>query len=475
MDKKILIKKSSFIIKSKEIQDNYIIGDMIGKGSTGVIRRLIDKTTNQVRAVKMIPLKRINKINLFEKDIEIIRGLDHPNIIKMYEYYQDEKYFYIVMEYCNGGELLLKVGDLGQITEDMAKTYFIQMISAVNYIHSKGLFLKNLRPEKFMFNSVSPNSTIKLLNLSFSMILQTPTLGNLVRLKPLLTTDYFEAPEIFSGKYDKSCDIWSCGIILYVLLCGTLPFEGISYKELNQKLIDGNIKLIESDFEGISNEAKELIYLMLNAPEKRLTASQILENKWLKSSCEISLNVKLDCSKLVKQIKAFNTCKRLHKTILTNIATQCNEAEVAQITKTFLAIDTNHDGHLSYEEICKAFEGSMTKEELLSLMDSLDVDKSGQIDFTEFLASTLDSNIFLSEERLIKAFNSFDKDKSGKISAQEIKNFISSDCSENDEKLIEDIINEADLDGDGQIDLNEFMKMMNNFNDLERKIALIQK
>ena len=240
-------------------------------------------------------------------------------------------------------------------------------------------------------------------------------------------------------------------------------------------MINGKIKFMESDFEGISNDAKDLLYLMLNAPEKRPSASQILDCKWLQTSCEIPLSVKIDCSKLIKRIKAFTTSKRLHKTIITNIAIQCNEAEIADITKTFLSIDTNHDGHLSFEEICKAFEGNLTKEELSSLMNSFDIDKSGQIDYTEFLASTIDSNIFLSDEKLMKAFNTFDKSKSGKISANDIKYFIGSDCNENDEKLLNELINDADLDGDGKIDINEFIKLMNNFNYLEKKIIKIQK
>ena len=165
--KKITLKKSSFIIKNKEIKENYIFEGEICQGSTSIIRKVIHKITQEERVVKIMQSKRISNKLLFYEEIDKIKELDHPNIIKLYEWYEDDKNIYFVTEICKGGELLMKLEKFGNLSEEIAKKYFIQMISSVNCVHSQNMILKNLKPEKFLFDSLDINSSIKLLNLSF--------------------------------------------------------------------------------------------------------------------------------------------------------------------------------------------------------------------------------------------------------------------------------------------------------------------
>ena len=286
-------------------------------------------------------------------------------------------------------------------------------------------------------------------------------------MKSLFSTDYFEAPEISKGYINKSCDIWYCGVILYVLLCGSLPFDGLNSNQLYELMMQGKIKFQDPDFDKLSNDAKELLYKMINHPDKRPNGAQILEDKWLKSKGESPFKSNNEINALVKNIKAYRFSMRFQKAIITYLVTQCNEAEIQDLKNIFYKMDKNHDGYLTFEDISIALEKIMTKEEINCYMESIDLNKNDKIDYTEFLASCISSNIILKDEKLISCFNIFDKDKNGKISLKEIQSIIGTDFDTKEEKIISDILNEFDLDSDGQIDINEFMKMMFNLKDLQ--------
>ena len=164
-----------------------------------------------------------------------MRELDHPNIIKLFETFEDSKFVYLVMELCEGGELFDKIIEKGSFTESQARNYFRQMISAVNYIHSKRICHRDLKPENFLLLDKSDNSPLKMIDFGMSVMFTDKMLkqnGGKMHMTLQVGTPYYISPEILKSNYDEGCDIWSSGVILYILLSGVPPFFGNSDAEI---------------------------------------------------------------------------------------------------------------------------------------------------------------------------------------------------------------------------------------------------
>jgi calcium-dependent protein kinase len=212
-------------------------------------------------------------------------------------------------------------------------------------------------------------------------------------------------------------------------------------------------------WKSISPECKDLIAKMLVPADKRLTAQQVLDHPWFAKFCDKSAVVELP--KLVTDnLKTFKGAQKVKKAILTYLATQLSDKEIGPMKKLFSALDKNGDGRLSSEEIKTGLAGKSNEKELTEIILSMDTDASGFIDYNEFLAAAIGEDVYLNKDRLQQAFNVFDKDKSGKIDAKELKEIIGSELKGIDETIWAQMIKDADANGDGQIDFEEFFKMM---------------
>ena len=456
----LIIQKKNFISKSSKIKEVYDIDpNPIGKGTFGVVLRVIHKVTKQVRAAKSIAKAQIADMAKFKMEIEILRSMDHPNIVKLFEWFEDEVNLYLIMEYCSGGELFEMIEKKRSFSEEDAKIIFKQMMNAISYLHSKNIVHRDLKPENLVFESKNPDETLKLIDFGLSKMYKDPKSGEVIRLRTMAGSTYYVAPEVLTGNYTVACDIWSCGVILFILFAGYPPFLGDTDKQVLENVIKGKIHFDEAEWSKVSKQAKDLILRILTKVSERPTAVQVLNDPWFKekgSSKEVNLTI-------IKNLSSYRNTTRLQKAILAYMATQCNEAELSKMRNQFLALDLNHDGHLSFEEFASVFKGEKTSEEIKEIMDSIDIDKSGCIDYTEFLASTLDESIYLQEEKLINAFNAFDVNKKGKIIAADLKAILGTEMGDIPDKVWEELINEADLDGDNKLDFNEFMKLMYSY------------
>jgi len=258
--------------------------------------------------------------------------------------------------------------------------------------------------------------------------------------------------------------MWSAGVILYILICGYPPFYGDNDAEILESVKKGVYDFDEEEWDDVSADAKSLITkLLLKDPAKRYTAEQAIQDIWIKTqaaAAKESLN-----PKVMQNLMAFKSLQRLKKAVLIYIATQLNDGEAKKMTELFKAIDKDGDGKLSLEEMTEACKSMKLTINVKETLEAIDTDKSGFVDYSEFLAAAMDTEVYLSEEKLANAFRAFDKDKSGKISAKELNAMIGSDVQELDEKVWNEMIKEADTDGDGEISYEEFIKMMHNFKD----------
>ena len=448
--------KEEFIGKVEgKITDKYDVIKEIGSGGYSRCLLVKNKLTNQSFACKELVKKNVSDYEGLMREVNLMIKLDHPNIIKLYEYYEDEKKIYLIMELCTGGELFDKIienTEKGkQFTEKQAANIFKQMMSAVNYCHKNGIVHRDLKPENLLYFDKSENSPIKVIDFGMSKRFDHNKL-----MSEKVGTAYYISPEVIKGKYDEKCDIWSAGVILYILICGYPCFNGEDDREILIAIKKGKIRFPSPEWDDVSDDVKNLILRMCCPPEKRLNAEEVLNESWVKDNT-------LDSSKntIPKNINGFKEYARsnkFRKAVLTYIASRLSEKEIKTIKEIFQRIDTDNDGKLTLEEMKKAFSsGDLKMEFNEDIFKQIDTDKSGKIEYTEFISASLDKNIYMNEQKLRDAFNLFDTDKNGKISASEIERVLKLGINS---KEIEDIMVKNDINKDGEIDFKEFMHMM---------------
>jgi len=174
------------------------------------------------------------------QEVNIMRSLDHPNIVKIYDFYEDSSTFKIVMEYCSGGELFEKIKSKKNFTEQIAAVYMKQILSAIMYLHEHKIVHRDIKAENMLFLNQEEDAMIKIIDFGVST-----KFNGKKKLKEKLGTAYYIAPEVLLENYDNKCDVWSCGILLYIMLCGYPPFNGDDDSEILE-----SVKVGEFEFYG---------------------------------------------------------------------------------------------------------------------------------------------------------------------------------------------------------------------------------
>lgn len=243
-------------------------------------------------------------------------------------------------------------------------------------------------------------------------------------MKTRAGTPYYISPEVLAGNYDVSCDMWSAGCMLYILLCGYPPFYGDDNQEILQMVSRGKFDFDGEEWDDISSEAKDLIKKLICKPERRLTAEDTLKHRWMrhmtKKKTDRSLIRKLNTS----NFKSFQKAQKLKQVALMAIAVQSDPNDIIELKKIFMELDKNGDGSISFEELQNGLGDRENADELMEVLRAADTDNSGEINYTEFLAATMSAQTFLREEYLKTAFQMFDTDNSGTIDRSELRTLL---------------------------------------------------
>ena len=445
-------------MEGKKLLDFYDVVKQLGKGGYGKVYEVKNKKTGEIRACKHLSKLNVKDLEKFRREIEIMKKMDHPNIIKIYEVFESERSLYIIMEECKGGEIFDRIIEHIQnkqmYSEKDAANIFQQVMSCIQYCHNQNICHRDLKPENLLY--LNPGSEkdnrIKVIDFGLSQACD--------RLKTKVGTAYYVSPEILNGKYTHLCDIWSAGVILYILLSGDPPFNGPNDNAISNKVAQMKFTFPENKWKNISSEAKDLINHMLVPEEKRFTASQVLEHDWFKNAKDVPLSeIQFNEKNLFMNFAKGSFIKKMG---LMFIASRLDENEINNLKNVFSAFDTGKDGQISYEELRKGLmdmkSNKMTEEDIKKLFEALDVDQNGKIDYTEFIAATMDEANYYKHERLLEAFENFDKDGSGQISKGELLQTLKAEKCQ--EKEIEKFIKAVDKDGNGKISKEEFMALM---------------
>ncbi|CAL9060409.1 unnamed protein product [Musa banksii] len=456
--------QADFVLKSKteNLKEIYSLGRKLGQGQFGTTYLCVEKATGKEYACKSIlkwKLTTEEDVEDVRREIQIMHHLSgHPNVISIKEAYEDAVAVHVVMELCAGGELFDRIIQKGHYTERKAAELARVIVGVVEACHSMGVMHRDLKPENFLFVNQMEDAPLKTIDfglLSFSGEIFTDVVGS----------PYYVAPEVLKKMYGPAADVWSAGVIIYILLSGVPPFWAETEQGIFEEVLHGSLDFQSDPWPSISESAKDLVRKMLvKDPRRRLTAHQVLCHPWVQID-GVAPDKPLD-SAVLSRLKQFSAMNKLKKMAIRVIAEHLSEDEIAGLKEMFKMIDTDNSGHITFEELKAGFErvGACLKEsEVYALMQAADVDNNGTIDYGEFIAATLHLNKIEREDHLFAAFSYFDKDGSGYITQDELQQA----CEELGVEAVhlDDMIKEVDQNNDGRVDYNEFVAMMQNGND----------
>jgi calcium-dependent protein kinase len=331
--------------------------------------------------------------------------------------------------------------------------------------------------ENVLFLNDQKNSPIKIIDFGLSQCVEKKKLvqvltgknyGDVVMDAPVGTPHYI-SPEVLNGKYNQKCDIWSAGVILFVLLGGYFPFDGDSDNEVYKAIMKKKFTFEDEEWKNISKEAKDLISHMLVDENKRYSAEEVLKHPWFSKMAPKPQSLRGSKKINIKQLENYKNSSNFKKFVLTYMATRLKEKEIQELRRMFLRLDKNKDGTLSVDEIKRCFiqlneeqKLNINTQEIQDIFNSIDLNNSKKIEYTEFISSMLEESAYCKEEKLMNIFRLLDKDGSGKISKSEIKKALNNESIRDEELKI--FINKFDLDGDGEIDYTEFVNGMSDIN-----------
>nr|GEU91075.1 calcium-dependent protein kinase 26 [Tanacetum cinerariifolium] len=449
--------------KTDNIRDVYTLGQKLGQGQFGTTYLCTEIATGVDYACKSISKRKlISKEDLEDvrREIQIMHHLaGHKNIVTIKGAYEDPLYVHIVMELCNGGELFDRIIQRGHYSERKAAELTKIIVGVVEACHSLGVMHRDLKPENFLLVNRDDDFSLKAIDFGLSVFFKPGQV-----FTDVVGSPYYVAPEVLLKHYGPEADVWTAGVILYILLSGVPPFWAETQQGIFDAVLKGYIDFDSDPWPLISDSAKDLIRKMLcSRPSDRLTAHEVLCHPWV---CEngVAPDRALDPA-VLSRLKQFSAMNKLKKMALRVIAESLSEEEIAGLREMFKAMDTDNSGAITFDELkagLRKFGSTLKDTEIRDLMDAADVDNSGTIDYGEFVAATIHLNKLEREEHLVAAFQYFDKDGSGYITVDELQQA----CADHNmtDFLVEDIIKEVDQDNDGRIDYGEFVAMMTKGN-----------
>ncbi len=442
------------------IADKYTLGAELGRGEFGITYSCVDKDTQEVYACKSISKRKLRTavdVEDVRREVAIMGHLpQHPNIVSLKGAYEDDEAVHLVMELCEGGELFDRIIARGHYTERAAAGVTRTIVEVVQLCHIHGVMHRDLKPENFLFANKTENSLLKAIDFGLSVFFKPGE-----RFSEIVGSPYYMAPEVLKRNYGPEIDVWSAGVILYILLCGVPPFWAETEQGVAQAILRGNLDFRREPWPKVSDSAKSLVRHMLEPdPKERYNAQQVLDHPWLQNAKKNS-NVPLDAVR--SRLKQFAAMNKLKRKALQIIAEHLEGDEIEGLRDMFQMMDTDNSGAITFEKLKAGLiqiGSHLTEAEVQLLMDAADVDGNGSLDYGEFVAATIHLQRLDNDDHLHKAFTHFDADNSGYIEMQELRAAIGDNLVADEMSVINGILEEVDTDRDGRISFEEFAAMM---------------
>lgn len=357
------------------ITDYYVIKEKLGSGSFATVKRAISKETNQEVAVKIIKKKKLStkELKSIEREIDIMIKLKHKNVVTLLDVFDSPKQIYLVMELCIGGELFDKVVEAGSYSEHLASKAVKQICQGIRYLHANGIIHRDLKPENLLYYDNSSEGLLKITDFGLATHLDDPN----DLMKTTCGTLHYVAPEVLLGHpYGKEVDLWSLGVILFVLLSGYLPFYADQKKQTYKLIVTGDYGGFDDPvWDGISRDAKTLVKRLLDInPKKRITLDAVLKHPWI-SRAESVASPKSYSVSFANKLKEFNQKRR--DGLVDSVKLVINMKRLAQAVKKKrvagggAAVEDDVDPNARSTAMESSIEAAVTFEPVATLYDEV--------------------------------------------------------------------------------------------------------
>jgi calcium-dependent protein kinase len=518
------VNSKNFIIqRTKNVFDIYDKVCFLGKGAFGSVYKVSRKNSGTrliIRALKEISKESMNvnpeNEEEIRNEIEVLKNIDHPNIMKIFEFFEDEKNIYLINEFCGGGDIAHIHDKFGLFPEFFLKYIMFQVFLAITFLHSNKVVHGDIKRENIafvyegkikekeeydeLFNKIFKDKEIQY-ELSYSpgtdnlsenaqnllkeicnfemKILDFGSAKMKKKVKEKLSgvtgTVFYCSPEIVKDRYDFECDEWACGIMMYILLTGYPPFLGDNEKAIFENILKNEINLDVPELKNISESCKDLINKLLNKDyEKRIKAEEALKHDFFNTGINVSNLLKGKFKENTEILKKFfiNECKKKDKKtskfrnmVIAYIALNFSDPnEEKRARQIFMEISGGNKHYLITKDTFVSrmeliFKG-LTKEEIETLYYSIDENSTGNIEYEELIRALSNKEKLLCDKNLKEAFSFFDKDNSGYISWNEIAEIIYPE-GQIPKDIIKEFLKEiAQRDENMKIDFYEFKKIL---------------
>ncbi|CAI9271480.1 unnamed protein product [Lactuca saligna] len=441
----------------------YRFGGELGRGEFGVTYECQDKVSGEKVACKKISKSRLRTevdIEDVRREVEIMRHLPpHPNIVRYRDVFEDKEAIYLVMELCEGGELFDRIVRKGHYTERAAALVTKTIVEVVQVCHKHGVIHRDLKPENFLYANRGENAPLKAIDFGLSIFFKPEH-----RFKEIVGSPYYMAPEVLRRNYGAEVDIWSAGVILYILLCGVPPFWAETEEGIAHAIIKGDINFRRDHWPLVSEDAKNLVKGMLEpSPHKRLKVEQVLGSNWIQNA-DKAPNIPLG-ENVRSRIQQFSLMNKFKKKVIRLVAENLPNEQMDGLKKMFNDMDKDKNGALTFEELKDGLSSigdhPVDDPDIQMFMEAADLDQKGVLNCEEFLTIVVHLKKISNEEQLRQAFRHFDKNRNGYIEFDELKECLfDGHMNPHNEKMVHEIIIDADLDKDGRISYPEFAAMM---------------
>jgi calcium-dependent protein kinase len=435
-----------------------ISNDMLGQGSQGVVLDAQSAVTGADVAIKVLVTKDLTgeKFEFLYNEVENLLHMDHPHVCRVFEVYEDEQAIYLVMEKCQGEDLYTHLEANTCYSEERAAYICRQMVEAVTYCHSHNVCHRDLKLENWVYKDAN-NTTVKLIDFGFSR-----DTTDAVGMTALLGTCYYVAPEVVNGpQYDFRCDLWSLGIIAYMLITGQPPYWGSSAEEVLQKIKTEAPDTDSPQWANASSDAKDFVFgLLQRRPEDRLSGEALLRHPWIARKSDCIVRAPSVDPSVLKNICTFAGMSEVKRTALTLIAQHFSHADVQSensLQEQFEALESSKGTICIKEWTQVVSQFGMSESDAAKLFSKIDCQDELEITYTEFLAAAGKSADFLEDKYLQESFNWFDNDKDGFINLEDLHKVYGENV---DGSPTNDVLQRLDYKKQGKIDFEEWRQYL---------------
>lgn len=442
---------SRYHVLPKLLADDYELAEEeLGRGANGGVRLARHKQNGTKHAVKQMKLYHLTPTQRREmkNEVAICLSMDHAHVVRLNDVYEDHEHVQLVMECLEGGELFDRITKLQRFSEREAANTGWQMLLALHYLHSNGIVHRDLKCENFLFESQG-SDILKLIDFGMSRY-HTPSKK---KMQLSCGTIAYMAPEVVAGSYTNRCDLWSFGVIVFILLLGYMPFSGTDEEQL-AAISAGEYSKKEPQWSKLSDDARDFLQrLLVVDPDARPSTDEAMAHSWM-ANRETASTTPLDRD-MVNALCQYAAASKFRRVCMSMMAWSLSNKELENIRRAFESMDKDHQGTIMLSELKVALQEHLTSDDQIQgIFSAIDGNGDQEIGYTEFLAATISSRIELHDTLIRDAFRRFDQDGSGFVTTSEIRQVLSGCCSKAE---VDVIVQEIDTSKDGKISLDEFM------------------